>query len=51
MQIKFSDQVWEDYLFWQGTDRATLKRINTLLKEIQRAPLKGLGNQSPSNTI
>ena len=43
MPIKFSDQAWEDYLFWQGKDKATLKRINALLKDIQRAPFEGIG--------
>jgi len=43
MPIKFSDQAWEDYLFWQGKDKATLKRINALLKDIRRAPFEGIG--------
>jgi toxin YoeB len=43
MPIKFSDQAWEDYQFWQGKDKATLKRINALLKDIQRAPFEGIG--------
>jgi toxin YoeB len=43
MPIKFSDQAWEDYRFWQAKDRATLKRINTLLKDIQRSPFEGIG--------
>lgn len=47
MQIKFSDQAWEDYLFWQGKDRATLKRINVLHKDIQRSPFEGIGKPEP----
>lgn len=43
MPIKFSDQAWEDYLFWQGKDKATLKRINALLKDIQCTPFEGIG--------
>lgn len=43
MPIKFSDQAWDDYLYWQANDRATIKRINTLLKEIQRSPFDGIG--------
>lgn len=43
MSIKFSDQAWDDYLYWQANDRATIKRINTLLKEIQRSPFEGIG--------
>jgi len=47
MPIKFSDPAWEDYLFWQAHDRATLKRINTLLKDIQRSPFQGIGKPEP----
>lgn len=43
MPIKFSDQAWDDYLYWQANDRATIIRINTLLKEIQRSPFEGIG--------
>ena len=47
MPIKFSDQAWDDYLFWQTKDRATLKRINTLLKDIQRSAFEGIGKPEP----
>ena len=47
MTIKFSDKGWEDYLYWQSTDRATLKRINILIKEIQREPFTGIGKPEP----
>ncbi len=47
MQIKFSEAAWEDYLFWQSNDKARLKRINTLLKDIQRSPLDGIGKPEP----
>ena len=47
MPIKFSDQAWEDYLFWQKKDQATLKRIHTLLKDIQRSPFEGIGKPEP----
>ncbi len=47
MPIKFSDQAWDDYLYWQTNDRATIKRINTLLKEIQRSPFEGIGKPEP----
>ncbi len=47
MPIKFSDHAWEDYLFWQAKDKATLKRINALLKEIQRSPFEGIGKPEP----
>nr|VFK36888.1 MAG: toxin YoeB [Candidatus Kentron sp. SD]VFK40516.1 MAG: toxin YoeB [Candidatus Kentron sp. SD]VFK78365.1 MAG: toxin YoeB [Candidatus Kentron sp. SD] len=43
MKLTFSSNAWEDYLYWQKTDRAILKRINALIKDIQRAPFKGIG--------
>jgi toxin YoeB len=47
MPIKFSDQAWDDYLYWQANDRDSIKRINTLLKEIQRSPFEGIGKPEP----
>ncbi len=47
MPIKFSDQAWEDYLFWQANDKTTLKRINALLKDIRRTPYDGIGKPEP----
>jgi len=44
MKITFSKNSWEDYLSWQKEDKKTLKRINQLIKEIQRTPFHGLGN-------
>lgn len=41
MTIKFSTKGWEDYLYWQSTDKAMLKRINALIKEIEREPFAG----------
>lgn len=43
MQIKFAEQGWQDYLYWQQNDKALLKRINTLIHEISRAPFDGIG--------
>jgi toxin YoeB len=47
MPIKFADQAWEDYLYWQAKDRAVLKRINLLLRKIQRSPFDGIGKPEP----
>ena len=47
MPIKFSDQAWEEYLYWQAHDKAILKRINMLLREIQRSPFEGIGKPEP----
>ena len=44
MKIIFSKNSWEDYLSWQKEDRKMLKRINLLIKEIQRSPFHGVGN-------
>jgi len=43
MKLLFSDNAWEDYLFWQKTDKKTLKRINKLIKDIQRNKYEGIG--------
>jgi toxin YoeB len=41
--IVFTETAWEDYLFWQQTDKTKLKKINTLLKECLRTPYEGTG--------
>jgi len=43
----FSDHGWEDYLYWQRTDRKIVKRINRLMKEIFRHPFQGAGKPEP----
>lgn len=43
----WSSNAWEDYLYWQQEDRKTLKRINKLLKDIERHPYEGLGKPEP----
>ena len=47
MKIIFSEHAWEDYLYWQRTDRKILVRINKLIKEIQRSPFEGTGKPEP----
>ncbi len=47
MKIVFLDQGWEDYLYWQSTDKALLKKINALIKEIERTPFEGNGKPEP----
>lgn len=47
MTVIFSDDAWEDYLYWQRTDPKVLKRINALIKEIQRIPYEGIGKPEP----
>ena len=38
---------WDDYLYWQQHDRKIVMRINTLIREIQRDPLSGIGKPEP----
>lgn len=47
MKYIFAEQAWEDYLYWQKTDRKILERINTLIKEIARQPFSGIGKPEP----
>lgn len=47
MKLLFSEQAWEDYLYWQKTDRKLLQRINTLIKDISRSPFEGIGKPEP----
>jgi toxin YoeB len=47
MPIKFATRAWEDYLYWQESDRAMLKRINALIKDIERSPFTGIGKPEP----
>ncbi len=47
MKIIFSQHAWDDYLYWQRTDRKILERINKLIKEIQRTPFEGIGKPEP----
>jgi toxin YoeB len=39
----WDEEAWEDYLFWQTQDKKTLRRINRLIKEIERDPYEGIG--------
>ena len=47
MKLIFSEQAWDDYLYWQKTDKKLLERINTLVKDISRSPLAGIGKPEP----
>lgn len=47
MKLLFAAEAWEDYLYWQHTDRAMVKRINALIKDIQRSPFEGIGKPEP----
>ncbi|OUS25900.1 toxin YoeB [Thalassotalea sp. 42_200_T64] len=47
MKLTFSTKAWEQYLYWQSVDKKILKRINTLIKDIQRSPYEGIGKPEP----
>lgn len=42
-KITFAEDAWTEYLYWQSQDKKTLKKINSLLKSIQREPFTGEG--------
>lgn len=43
----WDDEAWEDYIYWQTQDKKTLKRINNLIKDIERNPYEGIGKPEP----
>lgn len=47
MNLLFTKEAWEDYLYWQVQDKKNLKKINALLKEIARSPFEGSGKPEP----
>jgi toxin YoeB len=47
LKLIFSDNAWEDYLYWEKTDKKTLRRINKLIKETKRNPFEGIGKPEP----
>lgn len=46
-EVKFTPHAWSDYVWWQGQDRKTLKRINALIEAAQRDPFGGIGKPEP----
>lgn len=47
MMLSWTEDAWDDYLYWQSQDRRTLKRINTLLRDMKRSPFEGIGKPEP----
>lgn len=47
MGLLWEDRAWDDYLYWQTQDKKTLKRINLLIKDIQRSTFEGIGKPEP----
>ena len=47
MKLKWDEDAWNDYLYWQTQDKKTLKRINSILKDVMRNPFDGIGKPEP----
>lgn len=47
MILCFADESWEDYLYWQKTDKKMITKINKLIKDIKRSPFEGIGKPEP----
>jgi len=47
MNKKFTDEAWADYQYWIDNDKKQLKRINELIKDIDRSPYDGIGKPEP----
>ncbi len=45
--IRFTPLAWADYLYWQGQDKKTLRRINLLIEAAARDPFSGIGKPEP----
>ena len=46
-KLTFSDEAWDDYRYWQDTDRSMLRRIHQLIKDVRRSPYEGIGKPEP----
>jgi toxin YoeB len=47
MILSWAETAWEDYLYWQKTDKKILQRINKLIKDTKRQPFEGIGDPEP----
>lgn len=45
--LAWTAEAWSDYVYWQGQDKKTLKRINRLISDTQRSPFSGIGKPEP----
>jgi toxin YoeB len=45
--LAWTDEAWSDYVYWQGQDKKTLKRINKLITDTKRTPFEGIGKPEP----
>ena len=47
MRLLWEDRAWKDYTYWKEQDRKTLKKIKSILKDLQRNPFEGVGKPEP----
>ena len=47
MTLIFSEHAWDDYMYWQKTNKKIAKRINMIIKDIQRNKYEGIGKPEP----
>ncbi len=47
MNKLFTDEAWKDYIYWVENDKKQLKKINNLIKEIERTSFEGIGKPEP----
>lgn len=47
MSLVWTEYAWEEYLYWQKSDKKILQRINDLIKDIKRSPFEGIGKPEP----
>lgn len=47
MKKLWTDRAWDEYLTWQEQDKKTLRKLNKLIKDIERSPFEGLGKPEP----
>ncbi|MGD8116655.1 Txe/YoeB family addiction module toxin [Vibrio sp. TRT 29B02] len=45
--LAWTDEAWGDYVYWQGQDKKTLKRINKLITDVKRSAFEGIGKPEP----
>jgi toxin YoeB len=45
--LKFTDEAWADYVYWQTQDHKTLRRLNQLIEAAARTPFEGMGKPEP----
>ncbi len=46
-QLAWTNEAWQDYVYWQGQNKKTLKPINTLISDVKRSPFEGIGKPDP----